>query len=31
VGKQPTKSAGDENRIVLAVLGGEISIAEAAR
>jgi transposase-like protein len=31
VGKQPTKSVEDKNRIVLAVLRGEISIAEAAR
>lgn len=31
MGKQPTKSVEDKNRIVLAVLRGEISIAEAAR
>jgi transposase-like protein len=31
MGKQPAKSGEDKNRIVLAVLRGEISIAEAAR
>lgn len=31
MGKQPTKSVEDKTRIVLAVLRGEISIAEAAR
>ena len=31
MGKQPSKSVEDKNRIVLAVLRGEISIAEAAR
>lgn len=31
MGRRPGKSAGDEARIVLAVLRGEVSIAEAAR
>lgn len=31
MGQQPTRSVEDKNRIVLAVLRGEISIAEAAR
>jgi len=31
MGHQPTKSVEDKNRIVLAVLRGEISIAEASR
>ena len=31
MGHQPTKSVEDKVRIVLAVLRGEISIAEAAR